>query len=152
MNEYEHDQKVQFCEWFQKSMLKDAEFVNKAVWYDEASFSLNGTMNFHSCIYWSLKNLHIYEDKVVNLPGPTAWCRMSSRSFNGSFSFWGTVYCPGYLNMLRTSLVPTTCQVCGNEGVYFQQYHRHVRSYLNEPSLDQRISRIAKGSVPPALS
>lgn len=87
MNEYDQDQKVQFCERFQRSLLKDAEFVNKAVWIDEASLNLSGTMNCHSCIYWSLKNLHIYEDKVVNLPGCTAWCRMSSRSFNGSSFF-----------------------------------------------------------------
>jgi hypothetical protein len=29
MNEYDQDQKVQFCEWFQRSVLKDTEFVNK---------------------------------------------------------------------------------------------------------------------------
>lgn len=74
MNEYDHDQKVHFCEWFQRSVLKDAEFVNKAVWSDEASFNLNGTMNCHSCIYWSLKNMHNYEDKAVNLPGHAAGC------------------------------------------------------------------------------
>jgi hypothetical protein len=85
MNEYDDDKKVQFCEWFQRSLPKDTEFVNKAVWSDEASFNRNGTMNCHSCTYWSLKNLHIYEDKAMNLPGRTAWCRMSSRNFNGSF-------------------------------------------------------------------
>jgi len=63
-----------------------------------------------------------------------------------------SVYCPGYLNMLWTSLVLTTCQVYGNEGVYFRHYHRDVTSYHNESSLDQWIRRIAKGSVPPALS
>jgi len=112
-------------------VLKDAEFVNKAVWSDEASFNLNGTMNCHSCIHWSLKNLHINEDKTVNLPGYTAWCRRSSWSFNGSFFLYGTVYCSWYLNMLRTFLVPIACQVSGNEGVYLQHYHRGVRSYLN---------------------
>jgi hypothetical protein len=50
MNEYDNDQKVQFCEWFHKSELKDAEFVNKAVWSDEASFNLNGTITCPSKI------------------------------------------------------------------------------------------------------
>jgi hypothetical protein len=31
VNEYDHDQKVQFCEWGQRNVLKDAEFMNKAV-------------------------------------------------------------------------------------------------------------------------
>jgi hypothetical protein len=36
MNEHIPDRWVQFCEWFQRKVHKDEEFVSKISWSDEA--------------------------------------------------------------------------------------------------------------------
>jgi hypothetical protein len=58
---------------------ENEEFVTKIVWFDEAQFKLNGTVNRHNCVYWALENLHVFVDKAVNLPGMNVWCGLSAR-------------------------------------------------------------------------
>jgi hypothetical protein len=39
------DHRAEFCEWFQRKVDEDAEFVDMTVWSDEATFKLNGAVN-----------------------------------------------------------------------------------------------------------
>jgi hypothetical protein len=48
---------------------EDAQFLGIIIWTDEATFKLNGTMNWHNYAYWSSENPNVYVDKAVNLPG-----------------------------------------------------------------------------------
>ena len=83
-----------------------------------------------------MQTIHVFVEKDVNLAGINIWCGLSSRCLIGSFFFYGTVTGQVYLNMLRTSVLPTIRTHYGNEEFYFQQdgapphYHRDVHAYL----------------------
>jgi hypothetical protein len=69
MTEDNLDQRLEFCEWIQRQVGEDAQFVVMIVWTDEATFELNGTVNRYNCVYWSSENPNVRVDKAVNLPG-----------------------------------------------------------------------------------
>jgi len=129
---------MQFCEWFQKMVNEDEEFVTKIVWSDEAQFKLNGTMNRRNCVYWAPENLHVHIGKAVNLPGVNVWCGLPARGLIGPFFFGGTVTGEAYLEMLRSSILPAIRVLYENTEVFYQQdgalppYCRDVRAFLDE--------------------
>ncbi|XP_076308728.1 uncharacterized protein LOC143224177 [Tachypleus tridentatus] len=45
LNEDDPDQRVEFYEWYLVKSAEDAQFPNKIVWSDEATFKLNGLVN-----------------------------------------------------------------------------------------------------------
>jgi hypothetical protein len=63
------DCRLELCEWIQRKMGEDAQFLSMIVWTDGVTFKLNGTVNWHNCVYWSAENSNVYVDKTVNLPG-----------------------------------------------------------------------------------
>lgn len=71
MNEDDPNQRVQFCERFQHMVHEVEKFESNIVWFDEATFKLNGTGNRHNCAYWASEDPHIYMGKAINLPGLT---------------------------------------------------------------------------------
>jgi hypothetical protein len=145
MTEDNPDRRLEFCEWIQRKVGEDAQFLGVIVWTDEATFKLNGTVNWHSCVYWSSENPNVHVNKAMNLPGLSVWCGMSSRGAVGLFFFKGTVTGAAYLNMLQESIVPTVCQLYGDEGMWYQQdkapphYHHDVMAYLDNTFPNQCI-------------
>jgi hypothetical protein len=67
---------------------QDAQFLGMTVWADEVTFKLNRTVNWHNYVYWSSEDPNIHVDNMVNLPGLSVWCGVSSRGV-GLFSFEG---------------------------------------------------------------
>jgi len=112
---------MQFCEWFQKMVNEDEEFVMKILWSDEAQFKLNETVNRHNCVYWAPENLHIHVAKAVNLPGVNVWCGLSAGGLIGPFFFEGTVTGEAYLEMLHSSILPAIRALYENNEVFYQQ-------------------------------
>jgi hypothetical protein len=45
MTENDPDHRGELCEWFQRKVDENAQFVDMTVWSDEATFKLNGTVN-----------------------------------------------------------------------------------------------------------
>lgn len=66
MNQDNPHRRVQFCELFQHKVHEDEKFMSRTVWFAEATFKLNGTVNHHNYVYWAPENPYIYVD---NLPG-----------------------------------------------------------------------------------
>jgi hypothetical protein len=56
MVEDDPDHWAEFCDWFQRKLDEDAQFVDTIVWSDEATF----TVNWHNCMYWSSENPNIH--------------------------------------------------------------------------------------------
>lgn len=53
LSEDDPDQIVEFCEWYLGKSMEDAAFPSKIFWSNEATFKLNGSINWHNCSYWS---------------------------------------------------------------------------------------------------
>jgi hypothetical protein len=53
-------------------------------------------------------NIIGYSPKHTYLPGVNVWCGLSSRGLIGPFFFAGTITGQVYLDMLQTSILPTT--------------------------------------------
>jgi hypothetical protein len=43
--EDDSDRRAEFCEWFQRKVDEDAQFVDMIICSDEATFKLSGTVN-----------------------------------------------------------------------------------------------------------
>jgi transposase len=156
LNEDDPDRRVEFCEWYLAKCAEDAEFSNKIVWSDEASFKLNGSINRHNCSYWASENPHVTEEHHVNLPGVTVWCGLSARGLIGPFFFYNTVTGAVYLNLLQEFVIPRIREEFRDEeDFYFQQdgapphYHRDVRAHLDENLPNRWIGRRGSIEYPP---
>jgi hypothetical protein len=53
LDEDDPNRRAQVCEENQHKIHEDVEFVSKALWSDEATFKLTGTVNRHYCVYWA---------------------------------------------------------------------------------------------------
>jgi hypothetical protein len=117
----DYRQSTQFLEQFQRNLLHNAEFFNRILWSDEASFKLNNTVNCQNCPYWPPAYPHNQEDTTKNLPELTVWFGVSCRIFIGPFFFEGKVSSVPYLEILRISTVPAIYQLYENEVFHYQQ-------------------------------
>ncbi|KAJ4426824.1 hypothetical protein ANN_26623 [Periplaneta americana] len=52
----------------------------------QAIFKLNETINRHNCVYWARDNPHVMEERAVNLPGLSVWCRTCFDLCKGIYS------------------------------------------------------------------
>ena len=136
LNEDDPDRRLQFCEWFQHKCDEREDFQYSIVWSDEATFKLNGTINWHNCVYRANENPNMIEEKITNLPGVAGWCDHSYRGLTGPYFFEETVTGQTYLQMLKI-MIPHLNDLFENENeVYFQQdrapHHSHVyvRNFL----------------------
>lgn len=110
------------------------------IWFDEAQFKTNGTVNRRNYVYWAEDIPHITTDKAVNMPGVNVCCSFSLRGFIGPFRFQGTVTEENYLTMLVDSIFPAVWALYGNV-IFISNYHRGVRAYLDQNLPDQWIGR-----------
>jgi len=124
------------------------------VWSDEVQFKLNGTVNRHNCVYWAPENLRVHVGKAVNLPGVYVWCGLSATGLIGPFFFEGTTG-EGYLEMLRSSILPAIHALYENSEVFHQKdgapshYQRDVRAFLDENVQGHWIGRRGTFEFPP---
>jgi hypothetical protein len=104
-------------------------------------------------MYWSSENPNIHVDKVVNLPGLTVWCGVSSTVL---YFFEGTVTGAEYLIMLlRNPLCQPfiSCIEIGNllpttRGTSHITIIHDVRTYLNDNFLGRWIGRRGSAEYP----
>jgi hypothetical protein len=69
------DHRLEFCEWVQREMGEEAQFLGAIVWTDEETFKLNGTMKRHNYVHWSSENSKVNVDKAMNsLRLSLVWC------------------------------------------------------------------------------
>jgi len=56
LNGYDPDRRLQFCEIVRNKCIRDENFPKLVLFFDEASFCLNGTVNRYNSRYWSQEN------------------------------------------------------------------------------------------------
>lgn len=149
--EDDSDRRVQFCEEFLSLYHINPDILDKVIWTDEASFKLNGRINRHNSVYWSLENPHEILTKEVNAPGITVWGGLTSNGLIGPFFFDGTVNALNYEEMLQTKLWPMFEHHHDVQNLFFQQdgapphYGNNVRKWLDVHFPKRWIGR--RGSI-----
>ncbi len=61
--------------------------IDHIIWTDEAQFKLNGMINRHKAVCWSLENPHEIVEKELNAPGVMTWVGICPRGIIGPFFF-----------------------------------------------------------------
>jgi hypothetical protein len=64
VTKYDPDNRHGFCKWIQRKVAEDAPFLGTIDWTEEATFKLNGTVNRHSCVYWSSENPNVHAPEI----------------------------------------------------------------------------------------
>lgn len=146
LSEDDFDRRLEFSENLQILCERDEMFARNILFSDEATFSLNGTVNRQNCRYWAEHNPHWMQEARSQHPQKVnVWAGILKNRILGPFFFDGNLNGDIYLDFLQLELVPALVELYpdpntpdspSNE-IWFQQdgapphYSRPVRDYLN---------------------
>ncbi|CAF1503241.1 unnamed protein product [Adineta ricciae] len=137
LNEYDPDQRVEFCEWIINSTEEDLTVLDQILWTDEAIFQINGRVNRHNCVYWSDSNPHLIIEEELNVPRVAVWGGIWSDGVINPYFFDSNVTSQNYLEMLKHTIVsqlqthPTfPTMICQQDGAP-PHYGKVVRDFLD---------------------
>lgn len=116
------------------------------IFFDEATFQINGKMNRHNCRIWGTQNPHDIVEHKRDSPKVNVFCAMSCRKLYGSFFFEeSTVTGQSFLAMLLNWLMPLLKNDSDNFVLQLDRipphFHRFVRTYLNTELSNRLIGR-----------
>ncbi|KFM70764.1 hypothetical protein X975_05074, partial [Stegodyphus mimosarum] len=84
-----------------------AEFLQRIMFSDEASFHLSGIVNRHNVHIWGSENPHEYREAQRDSPKVSVWCGLMHDGVIGPFFFTEkTVSSVVYLDMLENFIFP----------------------------------------------
>lgn len=147
LNEDDPDRRIEFCDNMMERCNADADFVNRIVFSDEATFYLNGTVNKQNCRYWAPQNPHWMMEARTQYPEKlNVWAGIVGNRILGPYFIEGTLTGVKYLELLRDHLVPALSVLypnhddpdVPNNSLFYQQdgapahYRVTVRDYLND--------------------
>lgn len=162
--EDDYDRRLQFCEIMDNKFNRDPLFRRKIVFSDEATFSLNGTVNRQNCRYWSKENPHWMMEGHSQYPRKiNVWAGIINNKIIGPYFFDTTLNGQRYLEFLTNFLVPTLTRLFPDadnpneidKDIWYQQdgapphYNREVRAYLDQVFPNRWIGRRGAIEWPP---
>lgn len=120
---------------FAQMMLNNRHLIPQIIWSDEAYFSIDGVINRHNCIIWSVSNPHQTISNGLHSPKVCVWMGLSTQLKIEPFFFEGTVTSESYLDMLQNHMVPRIPDI--NSTVFMQDgapphYGRIVTNFIIE--------------------
>lgn len=151
LNEDDFDRRNEFCETLNGMIDQNPHFEQCIIFSDEATFSLNGTVNRHNCRYWSRNNprwmveAHTQHRQKVNV-----WAGIVGNKKIGPFFIDGNLNSEKYLQLLHDDALPAFRQLFPGslqENIWFQQdgapahYGRRVIDFLNQEFIGRWIGR-----------
>ena len=164
LNEDDADRRLQFCEQLMLRCDEDQNFLNNILFFDEATFCLNGTVHRHNCRYWSRENPHWTQDSHSQRRGKVnVWMGIIGRRFIGPYFLQGNLTAARYLNFLRLDLIPALAEMFPNNqeadvprlDIWFQHdgapphFGVDVRQYLDATFPERWIGRRGQIEWPP---
>lgn len=138
--EDDFDRRLEFCELMMDNINRDLNLPTKIVFTDEATFTLNGTVNRHNYSYWSDENPHWMIEKHTQRPQKlNVWAGIFGSQVVGPFFIEGNLNSVQYLAMLRNQIIPTLQNIAGDNfgTLWFQQdgapphFGVDIRRHLN---------------------
>jgi hypothetical protein len=94
VEDYPHH-RAESCQWFQRKVDEDAQFVDLTVWSDEATFELSGTVNrqSHVLVFWKSEH-SCWQGSEFTRTYSLVWCVI--QGYCGTMlwrdSYWCQVY------------------------------------------------------------
>lgn len=65
----DYDQRLYYFNWINGMLNADPNFVSNVMWFDEATFCSNGSVNRHNLHYWSEHNSHWIQEEFNHVDG-----------------------------------------------------------------------------------
>ena len=107
LNEDDFDRRFQFCEWYVNVTKEDTSVEDRTLLSDEATFHLNGQVNWHNSVYYPEANPYLLmEGKKIQFPGVCVWAAIQSSGVLGPHFFEDTVSGETYHMILHEFLLP----------------------------------------------
>jgi hypothetical protein len=164
LNEDDPDRRLQFCEELMLRCHEDLNFLNNILFSDEATFTLNGSVNRHNCRYWSRENPHWTQQHYTQRRGKiNVWAGMIGNRLLGPYFFEENLNGNQYLDFLQFELVPALTVLfpnhedgdLPNQRIWYQQdgapphFAVQVRNFLNNVFPNRWIGRRGPFEWPP---
>ena len=80
-------ERVEMCNFFNRKMECDNDWIQNVWFSDEAHFHLNGSVNRQNVRYWGSIRPHDVLEVPLHSPKCTAWCAMSAKGIIGPLWF-----------------------------------------------------------------
>ena len=154
------DKRVKWAEDYLEAAERDFTYPDYILWTDEAIFHLDGHVNRHNAVIWSVQNPHAFmECSNQKKAGVMVWAGLIKDHIIGPFSINGNVTGQVYLQLLQQRVWPALQAIMGEEEefVVFQHdgasahYETRVRAWLDGKLEDRWMGR--GGPIPwPAQS
>ena len=87
LNAVDRQSRLVMCEWFNKRLEHDPQWINQVWFSDEAHFHLNGVVNRQNFRYWGTEKPEEIAERLLHSPKCTAWCAISAVGLIGPFWF-----------------------------------------------------------------
>ena len=107
----------EFANW----MLNHCDEIDRIVWSDGSTFSLDGRINRHNCVIWSTCNPHTNISKSLHSPWVMVWIGFSAHLITSPFFFESTVTAQSYSNLIETHFLPFLRRIRKLSSTIFQQ-------------------------------
>jgi len=143
--------RVEFANW----MLNHWNDVHRILWSDESTFSLDGRINRHNCVIWSVDNPHVNISKSLHSPWVMVWLGFSTSVITPPFFFEETVTADSYSSLITTHLLPFLKSKRKFSSTIYQQdgapahYSLQARGILIKNFGDRLIGRGLEVKWPP---
>ena len=154
------DKRVKWAEYYLEAAERDFTYPDYILWTDEAIFHLDGHVNRHNAVIWSVQNPHAFmECSNQKKAGVMVWAGLIKDHIIGPFFINGSVTGQVYLQLLQQRVWPALQAIMGEEEefVVFQHdgasahYETWVRAWLDGKLEDRWMGR--GGPIPwPARS
>ncbi|KFD56352.1 hypothetical protein M514_02807 [Trichuris suis] len=118
---------LEICETFLENVEKKVLDIDKILRTDEAIFKLNGRVNCHNIVYWSVAHPQQNLEREVNAPGVVVWAEIWSGGVLGLFFFDGNATTDSYLKMIADKVMPC---VKDTDLVFMHDEHRLTTRHL----------------------
>lgn len=113
--EDDFDRRLEFCDRMMEFCNNFPNIINTIVFSDEATFSLNGTINRHNCRYWARENPHWMREHHTQFPHKiNVWAGILGQQIIGPFILVENLTGPRYLQLLRNNVIPALVAVAPN--------------------------------------
>jgi hypothetical protein len=100
LNEDDFNRRIEYCEEFLSLLETEPDLIHHIISSDEALFKLNGHINRHNSVYWTIGNPNLTWEHTMQAQGVTVWDGISSQGIIGPYFFNDTVTGGSYIEML----------------------------------------------------
>jgi transposase len=140
--------RMEFCEFWMEKINEDRNILNKILFSDESSFTLNGKINKQNRRVWARENPYRRQEKHTQYRQKVnVWVGIIGNNLVGPFFIDGNLNQQKYLDLLQMEVGPQLDALRGSGEIIFQHdgapahSAANVREFLNDTFPDSWIGQ-----------